>query len=197
MYPPVPPQVALPPGSPALLVPGPLFDSNDSSGGPEGPIRRADRPHFCPDGPSHRPTASFPVIILLTSPGVSRSPQAVSTIHAVVLGSAPPGPFEEAAAFSRIDQVYSWLRQSVVQPIWTARVCGDGFCERPFEFPAYGRWGCEVDCGSADTVSVAVVVSADYAGMDFSDAAALLSMCVVKRLLALSPHLPQFLCSDE
>ena len=33
--------------------------------------------------------------------------------------------------------------------IWTGSVntCGDGQCDSPFEFPAYGDKGCETDCG--------------------------------------------------
>lgn len=90
-------------------------------------------------------------------------------------GAAPP--LDADAAFSTPAQALSWLREGIVRPIWTPRVCGDGACQSPYEYPAYGRFGCEVDCGRADTQSVAVVVSTDFAGLDFSDAAVLLSMC--------------------
>ena len=45
--------------------------------------------------------------------------------------------------------VYDWLSQEVVNHIWTDSVCGDNVCQRPYEFPSYGRFGCKVDCGIA------------------------------------------------
>lgn len=32
--------------------------------------------------------------------------------------------------------------------MWKDPVCGDGLCEAPFEFAAYGRFGCRADCGN-------------------------------------------------
>lgn len=98
-------------------------------------------------------------------------------MNRILLENAPPGPAAGSAVFTRVDQAHAWLEASVVRPIFAPRTCGDGLCERPFEFPAFGRFGCAADCGLADTASVAVVLSADYTGLDFSDAAALLSLC--------------------
>ena len=48
--------------------------------------------------------------------------------------------------------VYDWLSQDVVNHIWTDSVCGDSVCQRPYEFPSYGRFGCKADCGIATNV---------------------------------------------
>ncbi|CAI5459978.1 unnamed protein product [Closterium sp. Yama58-4] len=34
-----------------------------------------------------------------------------------------------------------------MQSLWADPTCGDGSCDRPFQFPAFGRFGCEADCG--------------------------------------------------
>lgn len=40
-----------------------------------------------------------------------------------------------------------------------------GKCEYPWEFPAFGRFGCESDCGtSANTTKIAVNIRADFTG---------------------------------
>ena len=64
-------------------------------------------------------------------------------VHATLLGAlAPPdGPLASA------DDVHDWLGR-VVASIWRDPVCGDGLCETPFEFAAYGRFGCRADCGA-------------------------------------------------
>jgi hypothetical protein len=42
-------------------------------------------------------------------------------------------------------------------------VCGDGECNEPFEFPAYGRFGCRPDCGSAKNLATVLIqVKADF-----------------------------------
>ena len=48
--------------------------------------------------------------------------------------------------------LYEWLSESVVEPIWTEAPCGDGVCSAPYEFPAFGRFGCKADCGSATNI---------------------------------------------
>ena len=42
-------------------------------------------------------------------------------------------------------EVRSWI-SNVVTTTWQDAQCGDGRCERPFEFPEYGRFGCKADC---------------------------------------------------
>ena len=42
--------------------------------------------------------------------------------------------------------------QAVI-PVWRPVVCGDGTCDHPYEFPAYGPFGCVVDCGLDQSVT--------------------------------------------
>ena len=53
-------------------------------------------------------------------------------------------------------------------------VCGDGRCEAPWEFPAWGPFGCSADCGAQPNTTRAVVVAtADFAGHPSLSAATL------------------------
>ncbi|GIL78617.1 hypothetical protein Vretimale_6215 [Volvox reticuliferus] len=53
----------------------------------------------------------------------------------------------------------------VLLPIWKDPVCGDGNCEWPWEFPSWGRFGCQADCGQNDkTTPIVVNVRADFTG---------------------------------
>lgn len=48
-------------------------------------------------------------------------------------------------------------KSQVLLPIWKDPVCGDGNCEWPWEFPAWGRFGCKADCGTnPNTTSIVV-----------------------------------------
>jgi hypothetical protein len=49
--------------------------------------------------------------------------------------------------FQSEDDVLEYIGQKIILPIWKDPVCGDGDCEWPWEFPAYGRFGCRADCG--------------------------------------------------
>lgn len=69
------------------------------------------------------------------------------------------------ARFSSEDQVLAFLGNKVLTPSWTDPVCGDGSCEGPWEFPAWGPFGCRADCGSnPNTTKVLVTLSADFSG---------------------------------
>eukprot|EP00899_Mesostigma_viride_P021272 jgi/Mesvir1/29146/Mv18439-RA.2 len=48
--------------------------------------------------------------------------------------------------FRSIARVHSWL-DALVQDIWTDPICGNTVCDTPVEEPAYGRMGCQEDCG--------------------------------------------------
>jgi hypothetical protein len=53
----------------------------------------------------------------------------------------------------------------VLIPIWKDPVCGDGNCEWPWEFPAWGTFGCRADCGLNDnTTNIVLNVRADFSG---------------------------------
>lgn len=47
--------------------------------------------------------------------------------------------------------VYAWLN-GLLQQSWVDPVCGDGVCEAPFEFAAFGRFGCRADCGRLEDI---------------------------------------------
>lgn len=67
--------------------------------------------------------------------------------------------------FQDENQVLAYLGNNILQPIWTDPICGDGSCESPWEFPAWGRFGCHADCGmQTNLTSIAVSVNADFSG---------------------------------
>eukprot|EP00854_Cymbomonas_tetramitiformis_P028939 gene28939-35953_t len=54
-----------------------------------------------------------------------------------------------------------------VDKVWQARECGDGYCDEPLEFPAFGSLGCRVDCGLQRTlVPVLIVIHTDLTRLE-------------------------------
>ena len=47
------------------------------------------------------------------------------------------------ATFSSGDEVLAYIGEKILTPTWVDPVCGDGNCEYPWEFPAYGPFGCQ------------------------------------------------------
>jgi hypothetical protein len=85
----------------------------------------------------------------------------VSTLRAALLDD----PGANTLAFSSEDQVLAYLGNRAVRPVFTDPVCGDGRCEVPWEFPAWGPFGCRADCGRELNASrVVISVTADFAG---------------------------------
>jgi hypothetical protein len=83
----------------------------------------------------------------------------VTALKQAVLG--PDGKTQ--MTFSNEKEVLSFLGNNIIQPVWKDPVCGDSKCEWPWEFPAYGPFGCRADCGlNPNTSAVLVVVSADF-----------------------------------
>ncbi|CAI5983999.1 unnamed protein product, partial [Closterium sp. NIES-65] len=70
----------------------------------------------------------------------------VTSAHSVLIPSnfAP----DSSNRFAGAGEFYSWLNNSIIQQFWQDPPCGDGTCDQPFEFPAFGRFGCEADCGT-------------------------------------------------
>ncbi len=65
--------------------------------------------------------------------------------------------------FTSARDVLAFLGNKLVAPIWTDPICGDGKCEMPWEFPAWGRFGCVSDCGRAQTLqAVVLAVHGDF-----------------------------------
>jgi hypothetical protein len=78
--------------------------------------------------------------------------------------ASPPWPLSFSVTHP-LPQVLAYLGNRVVRPVWTDPVCGDGRCEAPWEFPAWGPFGCRADCGpQPNTTAVLVTVSADFLG---------------------------------
>ena len=46
-----------------------------------------------------------------------------------------------------VDEFYEWFDKAIIQRVFQGAVCGDGSCDAPEEFPGFGRFGCERDCG--------------------------------------------------
>ncbi|CAI5497360.1 unnamed protein product, partial [Closterium sp. Naga37s-1] len=44
-----------------------------------------------------------------------------------------------------------------LQTLWADFTCGDGTCNRPFQYPAFGRFGCEADCGSFPNLTSIII----------------------------------------
>lgn len=59
----------------------------------------------------------------------------VATLKAALL----PDSGSTSMSFTSGDQVLAYLGEKVVRPVWRDPVCGDGKCEYPWEFPAWGR----------------------------------------------------------
>ncbi|CAI6004771.1 unnamed protein product [Closterium sp. NIES-65] len=44
-----------------------------------------------------------------------------------------------------------------LQKLWVDPTCGSGTCDRPFQYPAFGRFGCEADCGIFPSLTSIVI----------------------------------------
>lgn len=85
----------------------------------------------------------------------------VATLRALVA----PSPPATGLRFSSEREVLAFVGNRLLAPIWVDPVCGDGKCEAPWEFPAWGRFGCHADCGAhPSTRQMVVAVLADFTG---------------------------------
>lgn len=67
--------------------------------------------------------------------------------------------------FTSEGEVLQYIGNTIIQPIWKDPICGDSKCEMPLEFPAWGPFGCQADCGlNSNTTKIIVRVSADFTG---------------------------------
>ena len=58
--------------------------------------------------------------------------------------------------FDEMKMAVDWV-QGLVRGAWNDPVCGDGVCEMPYEHPAYGRFGCQADCGKSERAKDALL----------------------------------------
>jgi len=52
--------------------------------------------------------------------------------------------------------VEGWFGR-LVQDVWSVRRCGDGVCDAPWEFAAFGPHGCRADCGAVPAAALRTV----------------------------------------
>jgi hypothetical protein len=52
--------------------------------------------------------------------------------------------------------VEGWFGR-LVEEVWSIRRCGDGVCDAPWEFAAFGPHGCRADCGVVPTAALRTV----------------------------------------
>ncbi|CAI5990886.1 unnamed protein product [Closterium sp. NIES-64] len=97
----------------------------------------------------------------------------------------PSGRHDSSNTFDGLDDFYNWLNTSIIQPsllcikartligscaphcpplsppplqkLWVDPTCGSGTCDRPFQYPAFGRFGCEADCGIFPSLTSIVI----------------------------------------
>eukprot|EP00775_Hariotina_reticulata_P008222 gene8221-8414_t len=90
-----------------------------------------------------------------------RSTDVVTTLKTVL----QPDAATTTMTFSSEDQVLAYLGNTIIKPSWKDPVCGNSKCEAPWEFPAWGPFGCQADCGrNPNTTKVVVSINADFTG---------------------------------
>ncbi|CAI5509659.1 unnamed protein product [Closterium sp. Naga37s-1] len=79
----------------------------------------------------------------------------ITAAHSVLY---PPGMSQDTTnTFSGADDFYQWLNNSIIQTLWADLTCGDGLCNYPLQYPAFGRFGCEADCGTFPNLTAVAV----------------------------------------
>ncbi|CAI7891251.1 unnamed protein product [Closterium sp. NIES-53] len=93
----------------------------------------------------------------------------VATSHNILL---PPGVSGAVTnTLSGPEDFYTWLNDTILQVVWKDPPCGNGVCERPLEFPAFGRFGCEADCGVLPALRpLTLRLSSAFASLEYAQA---------------------------
>ncbi|KAL6750531.1 hypothetical protein V8C86DRAFT_2809369 [Haematococcus lacustris] len=101
------------------------------------------------------------ICVLYLQASAYKSGDVVKTLKKAFL----PDDGSTTMTFADEDAVLNYIGSKVILPIWKDPVCGDGSCEYPWEFPAWGRFGCKADCGMNPNVTAIVInVRADFTG---------------------------------
>ncbi|CAI5986314.1 unnamed protein product [Closterium sp. NIES-65] len=116
------------------------------------------------------PTPPFPSLSILLFPSRTHSPLPpyLTPPHpppvpclpssATPVNTLSPTPCADGTnTFAGADDFYQWLNNSIIQTLWADFTCGDGTCNRPFQYPAFGRFGCQADCGTFPNLTSVVV----------------------------------------
>jgi len=53
--------------------------------------------------------------------------------------------------------LYDWLQSDIIERVFVDPACGDGICAIPDEYPGFGRFGCQRDCGRYSKTSTITV----------------------------------------
>lgn len=70
-----------------------------------------------------------------------------------------------SSTFANEDALLDYIGNRLVLPIWQDAVCGDDKCQWPWEFPAFGRFGCKADCGiETNTKKILFQLKANFGG---------------------------------
>ncbi len=79
------------------------------------------------------PKSSATAYAMCCSKAATNVPCALQ-VYSTVASKLLPDP----ASIGTTDDIYTWLAE-LLQNVWQDPVCGDGVCEVPFEYAAYGR----------------------------------------------------------
>ncbi|GJP79153.1 hypothetical protein CLOP_g9398 [Closterium sp. NIES-67] len=116
------------------------------------------------------------IAILYLQADSSRSYQ-ITAAHSLLY---PPGMSQDSSStFTGAADFYQWLNTSIIQTLWADFTCGDGTCQRPFQFPAFGRFGCKADCGTFPNLTSVVVSFSSELDSQHADQASSWNLCMV------------------
>eukprot|EP00892_Ulva_mutabilis_P009550 jgi/Ulvmu1/6968/UM033_0025.1 len=100
------------------------------------------------------------LIVLYLQASAYKSADVVSTLRNALMVDG-----QLSMTFSNEDEVLAYIGNKILLPTWKDPVCGDGQCEYPWEYPAFGRFGCQSDCGvDTNTTKIAVNIRANFVG---------------------------------
>uniref|UniRef100_A0A061REY9 Polycystin cation channel family n=3 Tax=Tetraselmis sp. GSL018 TaxID=582737 RepID=A0A061REY9_9CHLO len=105
------------------------------------------------------------LVVLYLQASAYKSGDVVRTLKEVMMPRDDDGNLLSKATFKDQNAVLGHLWNNILEPTWKDPVCGDQKCEYPWEFPAYGRFGCKADCGMQQNLTrILVVVQHDFTG---------------------------------
>jgi hypothetical protein len=103
------------------------------------------------------------VLFLQADPGVAYSME--HPVGNVIFDAATSTISAEdgrvATELATNEQIMTWFKSKIIEPIFSDPFCGDGICESPEEFPTgFRNYGCAADCGTyTDLSEVTVALS--------------------------------------
>ncbi|KAK3247332.1 hypothetical protein CYMTET_43165 [Cymbomonas tetramitiformis] len=95
----------------------------------------------------------FAILLLQSNPGQEYRARE-GMYEAIVPQDENGDPLE---FFLDENEIYSWLSE-VIEATWVDPICGDAWCEAPFEFPSFSTHGCQADCGEANGTNFTVIL---------------------------------------